>query len=406
MPPSKRKSTSKPKSKAKGKSRSRKSAGTPARLKVLATVLVVLAVAGIATVKYLQTPRGRVLLLDRGFHTYYAQVQEETGDALKSALEDFGLRRRIDESAGFARANGKTVRYLEWDIECEESTNFVLVNVELTKAAKTTGARVRRSKEGEDGRVLVFHVGSERYDTHRITINKERRSARRKAAPAKKRPRIALVIDDFGYHRGAVVEAMLTIDMPLSIAILPSLAHSSYILERARELGRCTLLHLPMEPEEDVEPDIPPVTTEMGEQEIAAMVSKYVEAMPGIDGVNNHQGSLATADERVMKTVLEELDSHGVFFLDSLTSPKSVAYNTARALGVPAARNSVFLDADTEDSEVVEERLRRLVAVAQRQGSAIGIAHPHPWTLEALKANRTYLDNSGVELVYVSELVD
>jgi hypothetical protein len=107
-----------------------------------------------------------------------------------------------------------------------------------------------------------------------------------------------------------------------------------------------------------------------------------------------------------MKAVMTALERYDVFFLDSLTSPKSLAYNTAREMGVPAARNSVFLDDDTEDSEVVEERLRRLVAVARRQGSAIGIAHPHPWTLEALKANRAYLDNSGVELVYVSELVD
>jgi hypothetical protein len=203
-----------------------------------------------------------------------------------------------------------------------------------------------------------------------------------------------------------VAEALLTLDIPLTIAILPTLPYSQRILERTRELGRCTLLHLPMEAEEDLTPDIPPVTTAMGDREIAALVSKYVESLPGIDGVNNHQGSRATADGRVMKAVMEALGGYDLFFLDSLTSAKSLAYNTAVENGIPAARNSLFLDADTEDVEVVEERLRRLVGMAQRGGAAIGIGHPHMWTLEAIRSSRVYLQNAGVKLVYVSELVE
>jgi len=402
MPPKKRKSSSK--AKPRGRKSSGKAATTPARLKVLAAGLIVVLVVGVAAVKFFQTPRGRVVLLDRGFHNYYAQVQEDTGDALKSALEEFGLRRRITESARFARAGGKTVRYLEWDIPCHESTNFVRVNVALTNAVRSVGARVRKSEEREDGRVLVFHVGTSRFDTHRITIEKTRPTARKE--PARARPKLALVIDDFGYTKDGVAEALLKMDMPLTISVLPTLPYSQRMLERALSLGRCTLLHLPMEPEEPVKMDVPPVTTAMGAQEIAALVSRYVESLPGIRGVNNHQGSLATTDERVMKAVLETVERYNLFFLDSLTSPKSLAYNTAEELGIPAARNDLFLDDDTEDSELVGERLRELVGRALRDGSAIGIAHPHPWTLEALEANRDYLRNAGVQLVYVSELVN
>jgi polysaccharide deacetylase 2 family uncharacterized protein YibQ len=374
-------------------------------MKALAAVLVVLAVAGIVTVKFLQTPRGRALLLDRGAITYYAQVQEEVGDALKAALEDYGLRRHIAERATFAHTDGETVLVLEWDVPCGESTNFVRLNVSLTKAAQSAGARVRRSEESDDGSALELRVGTGRFDTHRITVRRAPRPTVAETA-TRTRPMVAIVIDDFGYNHNGVVEAMLALDVPITVSILPTLPYSQRILERARELGRCTLLHLPMEPEEDVTADIPPVTTAMGEQEIAAMVAKYVESMPGIDGVNNHQGSLATADRRVMKTVLDTLEGYDLFFLDSLTSPKSLAYNTARELGVPAAQNSVFLDADTEDVGVVEERLRRLAETAQRSGSAIGIGHPHVWTLEAIRSNAAYFENSGVEMVYLSELVE
>jgi polysaccharide deacetylase 2 family uncharacterized protein YibQ len=128
--------------------------------------------------------------------------------------------------------------------------------------------------------------------------------------------------------------------------------------------------------------------------------------MPGIEGVNNHQGSLATADPRVMKTVLVVLQDYGLFFLDSLTSNKSIAYNTAKEMGVAAARNSVFLDADTEDPEVVEQRIRQLVARAKANGAAVGIGHPRRWTLDALERSETYLKNAGIELVYLRDLVD
>jgi hypothetical protein len=303
-----------------------------------------------------------------------------------------------------ARFDGERVRVLEWDVPCGESTNFVRLNVSLTEAAKSAGARVRRSEEADEGRALVLSVGTRRFETHRIRIHKTAREVA--TPPPSPRPRVAIVIDDFGYNDGGVVEAILALDVPITVSILPTLPYSQRILERARELGRCTLLHLPMEPEEDVAVDIPPVTTAMGAQEIAAMVAKYVESLRGIDGVNNHQGSLATTDARVMRTVLDTLEGYHLFFLDSLTSPKSVAYNTARELGVPAARNSIFLDADTEDAAVVSKRLRGLAATALRGGSAVGIGHPHPWTLEAIRDTMGYFENAGVELVYVSELVE
>jgi polysaccharide deacetylase 2 family uncharacterized protein YibQ len=75
-------------------------------------------------------------------------------------------------------------------------------------------------------------------------------------------------------------------------------------------------------------------------------------------------------------------------------------------MGVPTARNSVFLDADTEDSEVVRERLLQLAETARKHGSAVGIGHPHRWTLEALKEARPLFARAGVQPVYLSEIVE
>jgi hypothetical protein len=89
-----------------------------------------------------------------------------------------------------------------------------------------------------------------------------------------------------------------------------------------------------------------------------------------------------------------------------LTSSKSIAYNTARRLGVPTARNDLFIDTDTEDGRVVGERLDRLVEIARTRGSAIGIGHPRPWTVNAIRECRDRMKDRGVEFVFLSTLVE
>ena len=107
-----------------------------------------------------------------------------------------------------------------------------------------------------------------------------------------------------------------------------------------------------------------------------------------------------------MQAVCRVLKDYGVFFLDSLTSPKSVAYNTAIAAGLRAAKNDEFLDDGTNRREEVDARLRELVATAQKKGFAIGIGHPHPWTLDALRGFDEYLETTDVELVSLCDLIE
>ena len=144
----------------------------------------------------------------------------------------------------------------------------------------------------------------------------------------------------------------------------------------------------------------------MSDAEIASLVGEYMESPPGVDGVNNHQGSIASADARVMRAVCAALKPYDVFFLDSLTSAKSVAYTVAVDAGLRAASNAIFLDDATDRREDVEDRIRELIRLARKHGSAIGIGHPHPWMLDALQASIDDLDAAEVQLVTVCELVD
>jgi polysaccharide deacetylase 2 family uncharacterized protein YibQ len=388
--------------------RKRSSTSAPSRaFKFVIGLLVILAVGGTAAVRFFQSTRGAVFLVDHGVESAYPRAQGDVSIALKRTLERSGLRKRIRVRGDHTPPQpGAEYQPLRWDIPCDESADLILINVALTGAVRHAGAVLRNAEESNDGRMLTYVVGTHTRDTHRLTIRRLAPEAvtqhLRETRPL---PRVAIVIDDFGYARGGVPGEILELKLPLTISILPGLRFSRAMLDDARAHRRCVLLHLPMEGREPYDPDLPAITTGMSEAEIASLVGEYMERLPGVDGVNNHQGSLATADARVMRAVCAALKPYGVFFLDSLTSPKSVAYNVAVDSGLRAASNTIFLDDGTDRREDVEDRIRELIGLARKRGSAVGIGHPHPWTLEALQASIDDLDAAEVQVVTVCELV-
>jgi polysaccharide deacetylase 2 family uncharacterized protein YibQ len=123
-----------------------------------------------------------------------------------------------------------------------------------------------------------------------------------------------------------------------------------------------------------------------------------------VTGVNNHMGSRATADRETMRRLMRALSRRGLLFLDSLTTPHSVAYDEARKAGIDCLRCRLFLDEARPTADVVRQNLRKLERAARASGFAVGIGHPHPETLEALKSELPRLQAAGVRLVTVSEL--
>jgi polysaccharide deacetylase 2 family uncharacterized protein YibQ len=160
-----------------------------------------------------------------------------------------------------------------------------------------------------------------------------------------------------------------------------------------------------MEPEGRADPGPGALAEGMSAGEVARRTRAAIEAVPGAVGVNNHMGSRLTADESTMRAMLGVVAERGLFFVDSRTTPDSVAERVARELGVPTAARDVFLDAEGDASSIAAE-LERLLELARRQGAAIAIAHPHPATLELLERELPLLKARGFELVPVSYLLE
>lgn len=216
-------------------------------------------------------------------------------------------------------------------------------------------------------------------------------------------PEVAIIIDDVGYV-WSTARAFVQFERPVTLSIFPNLEHSTEIARQARARGREVLMHLPME-SHAVRLNPGTLRTDMTEAEIRFQWDAALRTLPGIVGLNNHQGSVMTADADAMERVLGHVLQSRLFFIDSRTTNDSVARATAERMGVPTSENDLFLD-NVKDVEYIKQKCRDLLALALVKGSGIGIAHAHPVTLQALQEVLPEYDAAGVRLVYVSALVN
>ena len=214
------------------------------------------------------------------------------------------------------------------------------------------------------------------------------------------------MIDDLGNDRPAVLRIAA---WPYAVAgaVLPELPGRAAAARALSESGKEVLLLLPMEPEgyPAVRPGPGVVLRSQSEEEIARTLEQDLATVPGATGINNHMGSAATSDPRVMRVVAAVLARHRLFFVDSRTTGSTVARDAAEAARVPSASRRVFLD-DTATAESVERSFEQLVLRAREEGSAIAIGHPHPATLAVLERELPRLEEKGVRLVRIRDLVE
>jgi uncharacterized protein len=216
--------------------------------------------------------------------------------------------------------------------------------------------------------------------------------------------RLALIVDDSGQWLDTE-RAFIALSVPLTMSVLPDVPYTGLIQHEAAAAGKGVMLHLPMETVSGLNPGPGKVTTEMTDAQIEAQVKSDLAQVPLAEGVNNHEGSKGSSDQRVMRDVVSVLAAHGgLFFIDSWTSPDSVAQRTAAAAGIPTAGRDVFLD-NQANVAYVEGQLREAAAIARRTGSAIAIGHPRPTTLEAVRALIPELQAQGIQFVLARDLV-
>lgn len=224
-----------------------------------------------------------------------------------------------------------------------------------------------------------------------------------RAKPSTK-PRVALIIDDMGYHQ-EIGDQLLKLELNLTYSFLPDAPFTTEQKQKALETGREILVHLPMEPQNPAwNPGPSALLSKDSADTIRDKMQKMLAAVPEAQGANNHMGSRFTEDSESMRVVMASLKRRSLFFIDSFTTADSRGLAIAQQEGVPTARRHIFLDNMHQPKHVCRQ-IEQLIAVAHKQGKAIGIGHPNQATLIALTLCRKNLLDQ-VEVVNAGQLVE
>lgn len=217
------------------------------------------------------------------------------------------------------------------------------------------------------------------------------------------RPVIAVVLDDLGLNRSST-KALNSLPAPLTLAFLPYAGKIKAQTEAAKQAGHELLVHMPMEPFGSAWPGPEALLTSLDQDEFVRRLNHNLDQISGYVGVNNHMGSRLTSDRGRMDLVMRELRNRDVLFLDSRTTPRSVASDMASRNGVPNTTRDIFLD-HVIDINKIRDQMSKVEYIARQTGSAVAIGHPHGATIEALSSWLPQLSARGFVLAPISAVL-
>jgi len=216
-------------------------------------------------------------------------------------------------------------------------------------------------------------------------------------------PRLAIILDDIGNTKN-YDEIFFSLPNSITGAILPQLRYSTYFAEASHDQGREVMLHLPMENKRGLPLGPGGLYSAMGKQELLSELSRNLASVPTCIGVNNHMGSRLTASTEHMDLILTALKKKGLFFIDSYTSGDSIAYELGRKKKGLTGKRDIFLD-NKDDVTYIKGQLRQAIEMAQEKGRVIAIGHYRKKTMDVILSMLPGIEQSGVQLVRVSELI-
>ena len=326
-----------------------------------------------------ENSQSRVKLQDRDL---YIGVPGET--SLTGAGE--WLKEKV-EAKGLAYINGRADKY--------RSYNAYRVEVGINaKAGKETRAF------STDTLWFIHNTNLQKQDKDVKNLPEKHAKEMRKY-----KGRLAIVIDDCGYDMRSL-NALLGVKLPFSYAILPDTPHATEALTAIKGKKRVPMLHLPMEPSDPKQMGNRnnTVCVDMSDKQKLEVIKKALDKLPGVVGVNNHQGSKATADKATMELVINNMRERKLFFVDSRTTGSSVVKEMARNQGVLSARNDIFLD-NSSDVEAIRMQIYAAMAMAEKQGTAVAICHARPNTARCWQMYAQEFIDSGINFVPITELI-
>ncbi len=224
-------------------------------------------------------------------------------------------------------------------------------------------------------------------------------------AKSQKKGHIVLIIDDIGRDLYKAQELIDLFGPKINLSILPYTPHAKEIDNLCKKLNIPTMLHMPMEPLSYPETNPGPgaLLTTMDNNELKNTTLRALNTIKYIVAVNNHMGSKFTEDIRGMTIFLTQLKQHHLVFIDSCTTPKSVATKIGKKLGMKIYKRDIFID-NKKDIDAILYELKKAEIYSLKKGYVIAIGHPYKETIEALTLWK-HIKSANVSLTPVVRLI-
>ena len=200
---------------------------------------------------------------------------------------------------------------------------------------------------------------------------------------AKNGAQLIFVFDDGGQNL-AHLKPFLQLPFPITVAVLPQIAHSVESAAQVRASGNEVILHQPMQSvNASVNPGPGAIKPEMSDEQIKTILFNNINEIAPIAGMNNHEGSGITADAEKMAVILQMASEEGIYFLDSRTNVETKVPYVAREMGYSYYERNIFLDNEKTEANALKE-LKKGLDLANKNGSVIMIGHI--WSADFLPA--------------------
>jgi polysaccharide deacetylase 2 family uncharacterized protein YibQ len=324
------------------------------------------------------------------------QVQEEFDQIVLDTLASQGIAsetiQQFRDNKGVLHLMIDLTLKKYWELEFLLEREFKRINASVLE---------KEEQQGKEKNLYLWQVEGKKEKKLTILFSSRKEKIKEEEA----RNKVAIIIDDMGYSLKAIND-ICSINRPLTISILPFTPLATETAKIARQNNLEVMLHLPLESiYSDEGNDIEGIIhSRMSEEEIIRTMETNLAQVPFISGVNNHMGSKITANKILMPIILEQLMGKDLFFIDSRTSGRSIAYEVAISLGIPSAYRHIFLDVQS-DEDYIKGKLLELFRLAQKKGAAVGICHPTEETLRVLKENFHLVDKFNLQPVFASDIV-
>lgn len=297
---------------------------------------------------------------------------------------------------------GEDAVYISIGIDRSEM-DLNYANIIITGQVELIGGKIIKGEEKNNGNKQVLEIkDSHDSQTYFVTLYYTKSQN-----VAKDKTLLAIVVDDFGIRNNKLLDDFCSLNSNVTFAILPDQKYSKHVMNKAAETGHETMIHIPMEPISYPRdnPGANAIYVHLSKNEIKRRMENYIKQFPLCVGANNHMGSFATTDESVMRSVLQVLKDHNLYFVDSRTSQSSIAYDVAKKMMIPTCENQFFLDTPRITEKTLANKIRQLKYLAKDRERILVITHCATQDrYDFLKEFIKKIEKLDFELVPVSEL--